>query len=208
MDRDAVSRLAATLHSESESSDPISMDEYRSLRQRVFHHVGQDDDLEAIFIPNPDVGGYTNRAIGAKRILTSAAVYLKELSTRHPGEARRIAATDLMEQAEQLLAETGVSEAAPIVLGGAALEEVLRDLVEVRGVEVSGKPSLTKYAEALRADGVLGSSEVKEVTSLADTRNAAAHGQFDELSRERARLFLDRVNFMLQQLLAAHNGEN
>jgi hypothetical protein len=113
--------------------------------------------------------------------------------------ARVEAATDLMEQVQRLLEDRAMHAAAPVMLAGAALEELLRAEVEATGVAVKGKPGLNSYAQALQSHGSLTSQDVKDITAWAGQRNAAAHGQFDLLSRERAALMADGVNLFMRQ---------
>lgn len=92
-------------------------------------------------------------------------------------QARVAAATDLMEQVEQLLQDRRVHPAAPVMLAGAALEELLRSLVDTAGLKPKGKPGIGSYASALREAGVISPQEVKDVTSWGGMRNDAAHGR-------------------------------
>lgn len=109
------------------------------------------------------------------------------------------ASTDLMEQVQRLLDDPKVVPAAPVMLAGAALEEVLRSMLAATSETVKGKPSLVTYAEALRSAQVLDATDVKDIISLAAVRNDAAHGQFEKISPERAALMADRVNYFIQQ---------
>jgi hypothetical protein len=112
------------------------------------------------------------------------------------------AATDLMEQVQTLLGDSGVHPAAPVMLAGAALEEALRGLVEANSVTLAGKPGISTYANGLRTADLLTKSQVQEAIALGGIRNDAAHGHFDRIKPEHATLFVDRVNFFLQQLAA------
>lgn len=113
---------------------------------------------------------------------------------------RSIGSTDLMDHVRAFNADPDVLPAVGIVLAGAALEMALRGACESCAVDPPSKPSLTKWAEALRVAGVLSAQQMKDVTQVAGLRNAAAHGQFDELSRERAGLCEQQVNLLLAQL--------
>lgn len=113
--------------------------------------------------------------------------------------ARIEAATDLMEQVQQLLADNKVHPAAPVVLAGAALEEFLRSRIATLRVAVAGKPGISSYAGALRTAGDLSAQDVKDITSWAGQRNEAAHGEFELLSRERAQLMVDGINLFIRQ---------
>lgn len=113
--------------------------------------------------------------------------------------ARLEAATDLMEQVQQLLDDNKVHPAAPMVLAGAALEEFLRSRIAALGVTVSGKPSISSYASALRTAGDLSAQDVKDITAWAGQRNKAAHGEFDDLSRAGAQLMVNGINLFIRQ---------
>ncbi|MFE9099863.1 hypothetical protein [Actinomadura geliboluensis] len=117
-------------------------------------------------------------------------------------QARIEAATDLMEQVQQLLSDPKVHHAAPVVLAGAALEEFLRSRITTKGLIHSSKPGINAYAAALQAEGDLSRQEVKNITSWAGLRNHAAHGEFDQFSREEARIMVMGVNLFLQQRTA------
>lgn len=114
--------------------------------------------------------------------------------------ARAVASTDLMEQVRVLAEDRSVHPAAPIVLAGAALEVALKSAVDELQLTLSEKPGITAYARRLRQEGILSVQDVKDVEQMAGVRNFAAHGQFEELSRERAGLMEQQVNFFLAQL--------
>jgi hypothetical protein len=119
--------------------------------------------------------------------------------------ARAVASTDLMEQVRVLADDKSVHPAAPIVLAGAALEVALRSAVDELQLTLTEKPGITAYARRLRQEGTLSAQDVKDVEQMAGVRNFAAHGQFDELSRERAGLMEQQVNFFLARLSPALN---
>lgn len=110
------------------------------------------------------------------------------------------AADDLMEQVAQLLADSKVHVAAPVVLAGAALEEMLRSMWLLNGeLELVGKPGINTYATALKSANHLTRGEVKDIAAWADQRNDAAHGHFDALDVQRARLMADGINLFMQR---------
>ncbi|WP_424534401.1 hypothetical protein ACOZ38_29425 [Sphaerisporangium viridialbum] len=79
--------------------------------------------------------------------------------------ARLEAATDLMEQVQQLLNDgRNIHPAAPITLAGAALEEFLRSLVAATSVTVTGKLGINAYAGALRAGNHISAQDMKDIT--------------------------------------------
>lgn len=114
--------------------------------------------------------------------------------------ARAVAATDLMQQVRALNEDTSVHPAAPIVLAGAALEVALRSAVDEVGLVLNERPSISAYTRGLRADGLLTAQDVKDVGQMGGIRNAAAHGDFEELSRERSGLLEQQVNLFLRRL--------
>ncbi|MBC6456364.1 hypothetical protein [Actinomadura sp. HBU206391] len=116
-----------------------------------------------------------------------------------PVQARIEAATDLMEQVQQLISDAKVHPAAPVVLAGAALEEFLRSKVAETGVTVTGKPGISSYSSALRSSGHLSAQDVKDITAWAGQRNEAAHGEFGKLSPQRAQLMVDGINLFMRQ---------
>jgi hypothetical protein len=114
--------------------------------------------------------------------------------------ARRIATTEVMEQVRTLLADKGVHPAAPIVLAGAALETALRGAVAEAATDVPGKGSIASYAKALRGEDLITRQEMKDIEQMAGLRNSAAHGDFEEISRERAGMMEQQVNYLLSRL--------
>lgn len=113
---------------------------------------------------------------------------------------RAVASTDVMEQVRALIEDGSVHAAAPIVLAGAALETALRGAVEERGLHVAGAGSISAYGKALRAAEVITKQDVKDIEQMGGLRNAAAHGQFELLSAERAGLMEQQVNMFLARL--------
>lgn len=125
-------------------------------------------------------------------------------ATRLPAEfgesIRAVASTDVMEQVRRLIVDHDVHAAAPIVLAGAALETALRGAVAQLDLPVAGRPSISAYSGALRARDVITKQDAKDLEQMAGLRNAAAHGQFDQLSIERAGLMEQQVNLFLGRL--------
>ena len=112
--------------------------------------------------------------------------------------ARTEAANDLMEQAETLLADRNVHHAVPVMIAGAALEELLRGLCTTIAEEILSA-NITSYGVALQKAGVLDKTGAKELVSLADIRNTAAHGHFTKITDADARVFVSRVNLFLSK---------
>ena len=63
---------------------------------------------------------------------------------------------------------------------------------------MSGR-GIDAYAAALRRDEILDVQDVKDVTAWAGLRNAAAHGEFEKISIEQARIMAAGVNLFMQK---------
>lgn len=113
---------------------------------------------------------------------------------------RAVVETDLMDQVRLLNEDKTVTPAAPIVLAGAALEVALRGAVEEAGLQVTGSLGLNAYSTALRSANLITKQDKKDIDSVAGLRNSAAHGEHDDLSRERAGMLEQQVNLLLSKL--------
>ena len=106
--------------------------------------------------------------------------------------------SDFLEMAEYLL-EEGYKDPAAVV-AGSVLEEHLRQLCQKHGIPTTaikqGSPQPRK-ADALNADlgkkSVYNKLDQKNVTAWLDLRNKAAHGKYQEYTK-------DQVSLMLQSL--------
>ena len=114
--------------------------------------------------------------------------------------ARAVASTDLLEQVRALNADKDVIPAAPIVLAGAALEVSLRSAVEELSLTTPNTPGISAYARVLRSADVLNKQDMKDVEQMAGLRNQAAHGEHEELNRERSGIMEQQVNLFLRKL--------
>jgi hypothetical protein len=109
------------------------------------------------------------------------------------------AASDIMEQVQLLLKDADLHPAATVVLAGAALEEFLRSMYEECDERLTGKPGIGSYATALQKTEQITRGEAKEIIAWADQRNDAAHGHFDDLSRERAKIMIEAINLFISK---------
>jgi hypothetical protein len=105
--------------------------------------------------------------------------------------------TDMMNQVRRLNQDRDSHPAAAIVLCGAALEVALRAVAEAQDLAPTGRPSIGAYADLLRQAELITAQQRKDFESCAGLRNAAAHGHFGELSRERAGLMEQQTNLLL-----------
>jgi hypothetical protein len=115
-----------------------------------------------------------------------------------------IVSTDVMSQVRRLLEDRAAHPAAAIVLCGAALEIALRAVVQARSLTPPQRPTLNTLTGALRQADLITVQDVKDLEQCAGLRNAAAHGDFDSLSHERAGLMEQQTNILLRRLADLH----
>jgi hypothetical protein len=159
--------------------------------RQVFDNNGENQSMES-----------GARALGAVLRVWADAVskgIVAPLQAEAQG-VRAVASTDIMEQVRVLVEDKGVYPASPIMLAGAALEVALRSAVAELKLELKERPSIGAYARCLRQAKFISAQDMKDVDQMAGVRNSAAHGEFDELSRERAGLMEQQVNLFLTKL--------
>ena len=115
--------------------------------------------------------------------------------------------SDFLEMAQHLLAEGYKDPAA--VMAGSVLEEHLRQLCQKHGIPTEttkqGRPQ-PKKADALNSDlvkkGVYNRLDQKNVTAWLDLRNKAAHGKYEDYTKEQVSLMLQSLSdFMVRVTL-------
>ncbi len=110
--------------------------------------------------------------------------------------------TDFLEMAEHLLKE-GYKDPAAVMIGS-TLEEHLRQLCNSNEIDtffMRGEKEVPKKADVLNADltkeGIYNMLDQKQVTAWLDLRNKAAHGKYDEYTKEQVEQMLQGVlNFI------------
>jgi hypothetical protein len=88
---------------------------------------------------------------------------------------------EFLEQAEHLL-EAGYFQPSAIIVGS-VLEDGLRKLCEANEVTLPEKPKLDWMNSELAKKAVYSKLVQKKITTIADLRNSAAHGKWDEFDR-------------------------
>jgi len=107
---------------------------------------------------------------------------------------------DFLQMAEHLV-EQGYKDAGAVLAGG-VLEEHLRKLCARNGLptDAAGRP---KKAEAMNSDlasaSVYSKLDQKSITAWLDLRNKAAHGKYNEYTREQVGLMLEGVREFLRR---------
>ena len=88
---------------------------------------------------------------------------------------------DFLEQAEHLMANGYCGPAA--VVAGSVLEDALRRICQREGITLPEKPKLDWMNAELAKHGTYNKFTQKKLTSLADLRNSAAHGTWDDFDK-------------------------
>jgi hypothetical protein len=100
--------------------------------------------------------------------------------------------SDFLQMAEHLL-ECGYKDSAAVIIGS-VLEDTLRRLAEANGMDIykeNGKPlTMEPLNIALAKSSVIDKLVQKQITSWGELRNKAAHGHFDEYSKDQVSMML------------------
>ncbi len=98
---------------------------------------------------------------------------------------------DFLEQAEHLLQQGYYQPAA--VVAGAVLEDGLRKLCSRKAIALPDAPKLDRMNADLAKAGVYNRLWQKNITALADLRNKAAHGQWEQFTEADVKNMLQQV---------------
>lgn len=90
--------------------------------------------------------------------------------------------SDLLDQASELLQSGYFGPAA--VLAGAVLEDNLRKLCNIAGINLPNRPKMDYMNAQLAKVNTYNKLTQKRLTAIADIRNSAAHGKWDEFTKE------------------------
>ncbi len=135
-----------------------------------------------------------------KGLLKAArADYLQGFMTDHALLISADIFTDMLVQAEVLL-EHDYKDAAAVIIR-AVLEDALRRLCAVHEIEIERRIMLGKLNDKLYKQKVYTKLVHKEITAKAEVGNSAAHGRFDEYTKQDVVLFLEFVIRFLGQYL-------
>ncbi|MDH1707198.1 MULTISPECIES: HEPN domain-containing protein [Acinetobacter] len=100
-----------------------------------------------------------------------------------------------LEQAKSLL-ESGYKNSSAVI-AGVVLETAIKELCLNHGIELDRK-KLTHLNDELAKAGVYNKLQQKQITALADIRNNAAHGDYDQFTKEDViRMIQDIERFIL-----------
>lgn len=107
---------------------------------------------------------------------------------------------DFLDQAEHLLGADYYQAAA--VIAGAVLEDGLRKLCIQDGISLPANPKLDRMNADLAKKGTYGKLTQKQVTSYADIRNKAAHGEWDQFTQADVVTMLQGVRAFMEKHFA------
>jgi len=99
-----------------------------------------------------------------------------------------------LEQAKSLLQNSYKNAAA--VIAGTVLETAIKELCLNNGIELDRK-KLTHLNDELAKAGIYNKLQQKQVTALADIRNNAAHGDYEQFTQEDVRRMIEDIERFL-----------
>ena len=161
---------------------------FRGLRARIDDFLARVGGTDNTFLKQVQSAGYSAMSYSKDvivAVLSSFIAHLEDglvggISPKYQAELDMV--SELLEQANNLLANSNVHPAAPAVLIGATLEEFLRTWVEEAGLSLgSKKATLDSYTKLLRENDLITKQDVKDITAWAGIRNDAAHGNWSEV---------------------------
>lgn len=107
---------------------------------------------------------------------------------------------DFLEQAEHLFA-SGYYQPAAVIAGG-VLEDGLRKLCQKNEITLPEMPKLDKMNADLAKAGVFSKLVQKRITALAELRNKAAHGQWDQFGKDDVEEMILAVRRIMEEFFA------
>ncbi len=103
---------------------------------------------------------------------------------------------EFIEQSEHLLS-AGYYQAAAVI-AGAVLEDALRKLCAKHNITVPAKPKLDSMNAELAKAGAYNTLTQKRITALADIRNTAAHGKWDQFTQADVTDMVDSIRRFME----------
>jgi len=107
---------------------------------------------------------------------------------------------DFLEQSSILL-NAGYYQPAAVVVG-CVLEDALRKMCVKEGITLSSSPKLDSMNSELAKAGFYNKLTQKEITAIADIRNSAAHGKWDQFNKDDVERAISWVRKFLQEKYA------
>ena len=104
---------------------------------------------------------------------------------------------DFLEQAEHLLKLDYFQPAA--VIAGSVLEDGLRKICKKNKIELGSKPKLDSMNSKLAKAGIYNKLTQKKITALADIRNSAAHGKWNEFDKDEVEDMIKSIRSFMEK---------
>ncbi len=104
---------------------------------------------------------------------------------------------DFLEQGQQLF-DKGYYQPAAVV-AGCVLEDGLKKLCTKNGIVLAPKATMNPANDELTKKGVYNSLTQKKITALADLRNKAAHGQWNDFTKQDVESMIKDVRSFLER---------
>ncbi len=155
--------------------------------------IEQIADENSLYYENTPQNVPTRLAIGDERLLfstiTGVLIALRDavdhgVLTSLESRLRANIHEDFLTQSLDLL-NAGYHVAAIVLIGG-VIEDHLQKLVQIQGLILSKKGSISKYNDLLRNKNIYNQSMWRRIQSIGDLRNDAAHGKSSTIKFEDA----------------------
>lgn len=104
---------------------------------------------------------------------------------------------DFLEQAEHLF-DLGYYQPAAVI-AGSVLEDGLRKLCQMHKIPITDRPKLDRMNADLAKASIFSKLVQKKITALADLRNKASHGQWNQFSKEDVGEMLPAVRRIMEE---------
>jgi len=199
---DELLRKASKACEEFEANGDGSLrgDTYFELRVSAINLLARLTSERTIYVE--ELRNMKPNAFSIKGVLEAARTdYLQGFMADHRLLASAEVFSDLLVQAEVLL-ENDYKDAAAVMVR-AVLEASLRRLCEANGLPLERRETIQQLNEKLHRERISGYTQlhVKEVIAKSELGNNAAHGRFDEYTKEDVKAFHEYVQRFIGQFL-------
>lgn len=182
------------------NSGQLRGDTYFELRVSAINLLARLTSERTIYVE--ELRNMKPSAYAIKGVLEAARTdYLQGFMADHRLLASADVFSDLLVQAEVLL-ENNYKDAAAVMLR-AILEATLRRLCEANGLDPGERDTIQQLNEKLHREGISGYTNlhVKEVIAKSEVGNNAAHGRFNEYTKQDVKAFHEYVQRFIGQFL-------
>ncbi len=192
----------------------VNYEQYRALRAAALSYITRVYGEQHVYYK--EITQFTGKAAyegGAKAIISILKVIHDEIEGDWLFTIRSLVSaevfSDFIEMAEHLLSKGYKDPAA--VLVGSVLEEHLRQLCNSNNVDIMDSNGKWKKADRVNSDlakeGVYNKIQQKIITAWLGIRNDAAHGNFNEYTKDQVENMLQGILEFLSRVSAATSIE-